>query len=188
MVPALPSVYLRTEIEDAELEEQSEEAVEFDPEEGAAEEEIPEEETPEEEAAADEPHSEEEDGEPESELEEEASEDPTEVLDATPSLFPDSEASDAATLAPAGSSRKKPATTPDEGGEGSLLQRAGCLFLQEGRVAVSMLQRSFDLDFQAACDLLDDLQEEGLIGPYKGGQQRDILLTLEEWQARTPAS
>jgi len=72
--------------------------------------------------------------------------------------------------------------------EGSLLQRAGCLFLQEGRVAVSMLQRSFDLDFQAACDLLDDLQEEGLIGPYKGGQQRDILLTLEEWQARTPAS
>ena len=139
----------------------------------------------EEEAAADEPHSEEEDGEPESELEEEASEDTTEVLDATPSLFPDS---DAATLAPAGSSRKKPATTLDEGGEGSLLQRAGCLFLQEGRVAVSMLQRSFDLDFQAACDLLDDLQEEGLIGPYKGGQQRDILLTLEEWQARTPAS
>ena len=150
------------EDEDAELEEQSEEAVEFDPEE--------------------------EDGEPESELEEEASEDPTEVLDATPSLFPDSDASDAATLAPAGSSRKKPATTPDEGVEGSLLQRAGCLFLQEGRVAVSMLQRSFDLDFQAACDLLDDLQEEGLIGPYKGGQQRDILLTLEEWQARTPAS
>ena len=150
------------EDEDAELEEQSEEAVEFDPEE--------------------------EDGEPESELEEEASEDPTEVLDATPSLFPDSDASDAATLAPAGSSRKKPTTTPDEGVEGSLLQRAGCLFLQEGRVAVSMLQRSFDLDFQAACDLLDDLQEEGLIGPYKGGQQRDILLTLEEWQARTPAS
>ena len=177
------------EDEDAELEE----AVEADPEEGAAEEEILEEEIPdqevaEEEAAVDEPHSEEEDGEPESELEEEASEDTTEVLDATPSLFPDSDASDAATLAPAGSSRKKPATTPDEGGEGSLLQRAGCLFLQEGRVAVSMLQRSFDLDFQAACDLLDDLQEEGLIGPYKGGQQRDILLTLEEWQARTPAS
>ena len=186
------------EDEDAELEDQLEEAVEADPEEGAAEEEVLEEEVPdqevadeqiaEEEAAVDEPHSEEEDGEPESELEEEASEDTTEVLDATPSLFPDSDASDAATLAPAGSSRKKPATTPDEGGEGSLLQRAGCLFLQEGRVAVSMLQRSFDLDFQAACDLLDDLQEEGLIGPYKGGQQRDILLTLEEWQARTPAS
>ena len=174
-----------SEEEDAELEEQSEEAVEADPEEGAAEEEIPDQEIAEEEAAADEPHSEEADGEPESELEEEASEDTTEVLDATPSLFPDN---DAATLAPAGSSRKKPATTLDEGGEGSLLQRAGCLFLQEGRVAVSMLQRSFDLDFQAACDLLDDLQEEGLIGPYKGGQQRDILLTLEEWQARTPAS
>ena len=102
------------------------------------------------------------------------------TVDEAPSLFPE-------TLSPAGSSRKKkPAVTPK--GEGSLLHDAGCLFLSEGRVAVSMLQRTFDLDFQAACDLLDDLQEEGLIGPYKGGQQRDILLTLEEWQARTPAS
>jgi hypothetical protein len=101
-------------------------------------------------------------------------------LEEAPSLFPE-------TLSPAGSSRKKkPAVTPK--GEGALLHEAGCLFLSEGRVAVSMLQRTFDLDFQAACDLLDDLQEEGLIGPYKGGQQRDILLTLEEWQARTPAS
>ncbi|MBL6721629.1 MAG: hypothetical protein ISQ08_09490 [Planctomycetes bacterium] len=102
------------------------------------------------------------------------------TVEEAPSLFPE-------TLSPAGSSRKKkPAVMPK--GEGSLLHEAGCLFLSEGRVAVSMLQRTFDLDFQAACDLLDDLQEEGLIGPYKGGQQRDILLTLEEWQARTPAS
>ncbi len=66
-----------------------------------------------------------------------------------------------------------------------LLHEAGALFLQEGRVAVSLLQRGFSLDFDEACAVLDDLQQEGLIGPYKGGQKRDILLTSEEWDAQT---
>ena len=65
-----------------------------------------------------------------------------------------------------------------------LLHEAGALFLREGRVAVSLLQRRFSLDFDAACAVLDDLQEVGLIGPYKGGQKRDILLTSEEWDAQ----
>jgi len=69
-----------------------------------------------------------------------------------------------------------------------LLAVSGQLFLDEGRVAVSLIQRRFDLDFQAACEVLDGLQEAGLIGPYKGGQQRDILLTQEEWQSKVAAS
>lgn len=65
-----------------------------------------------------------------------------------------------------------------------LVFRAGMLFLERGRVAVSMLQRSFDLDFKEATALLDQLQEAGLIGPYLGGQKRDLLLTAEEWRER----
>jgi len=65
-----------------------------------------------------------------------------------------------------------------------LLYRAGVLFVERGRVAVSMLQREFQLDFKQATSLLDQLQEAGLIGPYLGGQRRDILLTLEEWRER----
>ncbi|MDE0914786.1 MAG: hypothetical protein OSB57_06360, partial [Planctomycetota bacterium] len=65
-----------------------------------------------------------------------------------------------------------------------LLQEAGSLFLREGRVAVSLLQRGFSMDFDMACALLDELQEAGLIGPYKGGQKRDILLSSEEWDAQ----
>lgn len=61
---------------------------------------------------------------------------------------------------------------------------AGCLFLERERVAVSMLQRQFGLDFEESCAVLDELQESGLIGPYLGGQQRDILLTREEWLQR----
>ena len=61
--------------------------------------------------------------------------------------------------------------------------RSGELFLDQGRVAVSMLQRSFDMDFQEATGILDELQSMGLIGPYLGGTRRDILMTTEEWEA-----
>jgi hypothetical protein len=50
-----------------------------------------------------------------------------------------------------------------------------------------MLQREFSLDFEAATRVLDRLQAAGLIGPYLGGQRRDILLTLEQWRSRAVA-
>jgi hypothetical protein len=61
---------------------------------------------------------------------------------------------------------------------------AGCLFLAEKRVAVSMLQRNFALDFDQATEILDELQSLGLLGPYLGGTRRDILLTREQWLAK----
>ena len=51
-----------------------------------------------------------------------------------------------------------------------------------------MLQRTFELDFKQATAMLDQLQEAGLIGPYLGGQRRDILLTAEEWRERRVAA
>jgi DNA segregation ATPase FtsK/SpoIIIE-like protein len=69
-----------------------------------------------------------------------------------------------------------------------LLVDAGCLFLDRGRVAVSMLQRQYSMDFDDACKVLDELQEMGLIGPYLGGQRRDILLTRDQWLERVASS
>ena len=60
----------------------------------------------------------------------------------------------------------------------------GLLFVEEGRVAVSMLQKRFGMSFKQATAILDDLQQRGLIGPYLGGKKRDILLSKEEWLAQ----
>ena len=68
--------------------------------------------------------------------------------------------------------------------DGERLLEAGRVVVREGRVAVSLLQREFDCDFDEACTILDELQGEGLIGPYKGGKARDILLSAEEWEGR----
>jgi S-DNA-T family DNA segregation ATPase FtsK/SpoIIIE len=63
---------------------------------------------------------------------------------------------------------------------------AGCLILDQKRVAVSLLERRFALDFDQACRVLDELQQAGLIGPYMGGRTRDILLTREQWLPHAP--
>lgn len=68
-----------------------------------------------------------------------------------------------------------------------LLKEAGYLFVERGRVAVSMLQRQYGMDFDDACKVLDELQDLGLIGPYLGGQRRDILLTRDQWMEKAGA-
>jgi hypothetical protein len=71
-----------------------------------------------------------------------------------------------------------------EGDRERQLFECGLMFIDEGRVAVSMLQKRFGMDFAEATGILDDLQERGLIGPYLGGKRRDILLSKEDWLAQ----
>ncbi|TAJ18923.1 MAG: hypothetical protein EPO68_07110 [Planctomycetota bacterium] len=69
------------------------------------------------------------------------------------------------------------------GGHGAQLRQCGLLFIDRQRVAVSMLQREFGMDFKQATEMLDELQQLGLIGPYMGGTRRDILMDRESWLA-----
>lgn len=91
-------------------------------------------------------------------------------------------------LQPAPAPRAEPVVaTDDEGARWSqLVFEAGCAILEQKRVAVSMLERRFGIDFDQACRVLDELQQAGLIGPYMGGRTRDILLTREEWLSHAP--
>jgi DNA segregation ATPase FtsK/SpoIIIE-like protein len=80
--------------------------------------------------------------------------------------------------APAGAKGKRRRVSAERS---RMLAEVGCLFVEQGRVAVSMLQKQFEMDFEEATEVLDELQSMGLIGPYLGGQRRDILLTRDEW-------
>lgn len=64
-----------------------------------------------------------------------------------------------------------------------LIREAGLMFIRAERVAVSMLQRTYDMDFEESTAILDELQQRGLIGPYMGGKQRDILMDEASWSA-----
>jgi len=108
--------------------------------------------------------------EPENEIEIELGEEPEMVLQPQ--------------AAPADRAHKSHAVDPDRA---KFLAEAGCLFVERGRVAVSMLQRQYGMDFDDACKVLDELQDLGLIGPYLGGQSRDILLTRDQWLEKAGA-
>jgi DNA translocase FtsK/SpoIIIE-like protein len=90
--------------------------------------------------------------------------------------------------APRAEPRAEPIVARDEEGErwSQLVFDAGLAILEQKRVAVSMLERRFGIDFDQACRVLDELQQGGLIGPYMGGRTRDILLTREEWLSHAP--
>jgi len=67
-----------------------------------------------------------------------------------------------------------------------LYEQAVRIVLASQRGSVSLLQRHLEIGYTRAARLVDMMAEEGLVGKYKGSQAREVLLTLEEWEARFP--
>jgi S-DNA-T family DNA segregation ATPase FtsK/SpoIIIE len=62
------------------------------------------------------------------------------------------------------------------------------MVLREGRGSVSLLQRALGIGYGRAARLIDYMCEDGIVGPYNGSQAREVLISLEEWQARSGAA
>lgn len=58
------------------------------------------------------------------------------------------------------------------------------LILESGQASVSVLQRRLGLGYTRAARLIDMMEDEGVVGPYQGSKPRDILMTLEQYQAK----
>jgi len=59
------------------------------------------------------------------------------------------------------------------------------LILETQQASVSVLQRRLGLGYTRAARLIDMMEDEGIVGPYQGSKPRDILTTLEEYQAKS---
>lgn len=57
--------------------------------------------------------------------------------------------------------------------------------LETRQASVSMLQRRLGLGYTRAARLIDMMEDEGIVGPYQGSKPRDILLSVEEYQAKS---
>jgi len=58
------------------------------------------------------------------------------------------------------------------------------LCLERDACSVSLLQRELGLDFRTSASLIERMEAEGLVGPYRGTGRREILGSLEEWRRR----
>jgi S-DNA-T family DNA segregation ATPase FtsK/SpoIIIE len=78
-----------------------------------------------------------------------------------------------------------------EGGSGGagggladdLFDEAVRVVLETRRGSVSLLQRRLGVGYTRAAKLIDMMAERSILGPYRGSKPREILVTIEEWEA-----
>lgn len=69
----------------------------------------------------------------------------------------------------------------DETAYDELLPAAVDVFLEIGQASVSMLQRRLKLGYSRAARIVDQMEEQGIVGPFQGSKPREILVTKEQW-------
>ena len=76
-----------------------------------------------------------------------------------------------------------PDPTSDETAGDEMLPAAVEVILETGQASVSMLQRRLKLGYARAARIVDEMEERGIVGPFKGSKPREILVTKEQWEA-----
>jgi S-DNA-T family DNA segregation ATPase FtsK/SpoIIIE len=78
--------------------------------------------------------------------------------------------------------------TADENSDDVLIERAITVLKKEQRASASMLQRRLRIGYPRAARLLDQLEENGVVGPsLGGGRERQVLLEPEDENGADPA-
>jgi S-DNA-T family DNA segregation ATPase FtsK/SpoIIIE len=68
-----------------------------------------------------------------------------------------------------------------------LFEEAVRVILEEQRGSVSLLQRRLQIGYSRAARLMDAMEKYGIVGGYNGSSARDVVITLEQWEARKKA-
>jgi len=69
-------------------------------------------------------------------------------------------------------------------GDDDLLEKAKAAVITSGRASATYLQRMFKIGYPRAASLLDQLEEQGVIGPVNGAKAREIYISPEEYSAQ----
>lgn len=65
-----------------------------------------------------------------------------------------------------------------------LYEQAVEIVIREQRGSTSLLQRALGIGYGKASRFIDYMAEDGLVGGYNGSNARQVLVTLDEWDAR----
>lgn len=56
--------------------------------------------------------------------------------------------------------------------------------IEAGQASTSLLQRRCKLGYARAARIMDQMEQEGVIGSYEGAKPRSVLVTMAQWQER----
>ena len=61
--------------------------------------------------------------------------------------------------------------------------QAGRYLIEKQKGSIGMLQRAFKIGFNRAARIMDQLSEAGVVGPEEGTKPRQVLMTMEDFEA-----
>ena len=61
-------------------------------------------------------------------------------------------------------------------------EQAGRLIIEKDKASIGMLQRMYKIGFNRAARIMDQLADEGVVGPEEGTKPRRVLMTMEEFE------
>jgi S-DNA-T family DNA segregation ATPase FtsK/SpoIIIE len=66
-----------------------------------------------------------------------------------------------------------------------LYEAAVDIVIRERRGSCSLLQRALGIGYGRAARLIDFMADDGIVGQYNGSQARDVMISAEDWEARS---
>ncbi len=69
----------------------------------------------------------------------------------------------------------------------SMFEQAVEAVIDMGQASTSMLQRRCKLGYARAARIMDEMEQEGIIGPYEGAKPRPVLINRQQWIERKMA-
>ena len=69
----------------------------------------------------------------------------------------------------------------------SMFEQAVEAVIEMGQASTSMLQRRCKLGYARAARIMDEMEQEGIIGPYEGAKPRPVLINRQQWIERKMA-
>ena len=66
----------------------------------------------------------------------------------------------------------------------SLLPDAAKIFIESGQASISLLQRRLRIGYTRAARIIDQMEEQGIVGGYEGSKARAIRMTMEQYEER----
>ena len=77
--------------------------------------------------------------------------------------------------------KKQRTGLPEDGPEeDSMLSEAIRVVVENGMASTSLLQRKLKLGYARAARIVDEMEQRGVVGPYKGAKPRDVLITMDQ--------
>ncbi|GAE88438.1 cell division protein FtsK [Acetivibrio straminisolvens JCM 21531] len=73
-------------------------------------------------------------------------------------------------------------TQPFSEGDDELLPQVIDMIIEYEQASTSLIQRKFKIGYSRAARIIDQLEANGVIGPFEGSKPRKVLITKQQWQ------